>query len=63
LLPAARAIAAVTGHMMESLQGILLQLRPVGLEEFGLSAALEAWWGLAASAGRLRVRAESGWGD
>ena len=42
LLPAARAIAAVTAHMMESLQGILLQLRPVGLEEFGLSAALEA---------------------
>jgi protein-histidine pros-kinase len=26
--------------MMESLQGILLQLRPVGLEEFGLQAAL-----------------------
>lgn len=41
LLPAARAIAAVTAHMMESLQGILLQLRPVGLEEFGLQAALE----------------------
>jgi len=42
LLPAARAIAGVTAHMMESLQGILLQLRPVGLEEFGLRAALEA---------------------
>lgn len=42
LLPAARAIAGVTAHMMESLQGILLQLRPVGLEEFGLQAALEA---------------------
>lgn len=41
LLPAARAIAGVTAHMMESLQGILLQLRPVGLEEFGLQAALE----------------------
>lgn len=40
LLPAARAVAAVTAHMMESLQGILLQLRPVGLEEFGLTAAL-----------------------
>ena len=40
LLPAARAVAAVTAHMMESLQGILLQLRPVGLEEFGLQAAL-----------------------
>lgn len=41
LLPAAQAIASVTGHMMESLQGILHQLRPVGLEEFGLHAALE----------------------
>ncbi|WP_374266056.1 HAMP domain-containing sensor histidine kinase [Zoogloea sp.] len=41
LLPAARAVSAVTGHMMESLQGILHQLRPVGLEEFGLTAALE----------------------
>ncbi|WP_374482293.1 histidine kinase [Zoogloea sp.] len=41
LLPAAQAIASVTGHMMESLQGILHQLRPVGLEEFGLEAALE----------------------
>lgn len=41
LLPAARAIASVTAHMMESLQGILLQLRPVGLEEFGLHAGLE----------------------
>ena len=41
LLPAAQAIAGVTAHMMESLQGILQQLRPVGLEEFGLSAGLE----------------------
>ncbi len=41
LLPAARAVSAVTAHMMESLQGILHQLRPVGLEEFGLAAALE----------------------
>jgi protein-histidine pros-kinase len=41
LLPAARAVSAVTGHMMESLQGILHQLRPVGLEEFGLAAALD----------------------
>jgi protein-histidine pros-kinase len=41
LLPAARSIAAVTAHMMESLQGILGQLRPVGLEEFGLRAGLE----------------------
>ncbi len=41
LLPAAQAVSAVTGHMMESLQGILHQLRPVGLEEFGLAAALD----------------------
>lgn len=40
LLPAAQAIASVTAHMMESLQGILIQLRPVGLEEFGLQAGL-----------------------
>lgn len=41
LLPAAQSIASVTAHMMESLQGILHQLRPVGLEEFGLRAGLE----------------------
>lgn len=41
LLPAAQAVASVTAHMMESLQGILLQLRPMGLDEFGLRAALE----------------------
>lgn len=41
LLPAAQSIASVTAHMMESLQGILCQLRPVGLEEFGLRAGLE----------------------
>lgn len=41
LLPAVQAIASVTAHMMESLQGILHQLRPVGLEEFGLRAGLE----------------------
>jgi protein-histidine pros-kinase len=41
LLPAAQSVASVTAHMMESLQGILGQLRPVGLDEFGLSAALE----------------------
>lgn len=41
LLPAAQSIAAVTAHMLESLQGILSQLRPIGLEEFGLRAGLE----------------------
>ena len=41
LLPAAQSIASVTAHMMESLQGILGQLRPMGLDEFGLRAGLE----------------------
>ena len=41
LLPAVQSIAAVTATMMESLQGILGQLRPSGLEEFGLRAGLE----------------------
>lgn len=41
LLPAAQSIASVTAHMLEALQGILGQLRPVGLEEFGLRAGLE----------------------
>lgn len=41
LLPATRSIAAVTAHMMEALQGILGQLRPAGLEEFGLQFGLE----------------------
>lgn len=41
LLPAAQSIASVTAHMLESLQGILCQLRPVGLEEFGLRAGLQ----------------------
>ncbi len=41
LLPCTQAIARTTGHMMESLQQILRQLRPIGLEEFGLIAGLE----------------------
>lgn len=41
LLPATRSIASVTAHMMEALQGILGQLRPAGLEEFGLQFGLE----------------------
>lgn len=40
LLPCTHAIARTTGQMMESLQQILGQLRPVGLEEFGLEAGL-----------------------
>jgi two-component system, NarL family, sensor histidine kinase UhpB len=41
LLPCTQAIARTTGQMMESLQQILRQLRPIGLEEFGLVAGLE----------------------
>jgi two-component system sensor histidine kinase UhpB len=41
LAPAIRSITSVVAHMMESLQSILGQLRPLGLEEFGLQAALE----------------------
>ena len=41
LLPCTQAIARTTGQMMEALQQILRQLRPVGLEEFGLAAGLE----------------------
>lgn len=45
LLPAAQSIAAVTGQMMQALQGILGQLRPVGLDAFGLRAGLEQFVG------------------
>jgi len=41
LLPCTEAIARTTAHMMKSLQQILRQLRPIGLEEFGLVAGLE----------------------
>jgi protein-histidine pros-kinase len=41
LLPSTEAISRVTAHMMEALQGILHQLRPIGLETFGLRAGLE----------------------
>lgn len=41
LLPCTHAIARTTAQMMESLQQILSQLRPVGLEEFGLEAGLQ----------------------
>jgi protein-histidine pros-kinase len=40
LTPCAEAISRTTAHMMESLQLILRELRPVGLEEFGLAASL-----------------------
>lgn len=41
VLPSTEAISRTATRMMEALQGILHQLRPVGLEEFGLVAALE----------------------
>lgn len=41
LLPCVAAIGRTTGSMMESLQQILRELRPIGLEEFGLVAGLE----------------------
>lgn len=41
LRPSAEAISRITAHMMEVLQLILRELRPVGLEEFGLAASLE----------------------
>ncbi|SFV11134.1 ATP-binding protein [Pseudoduganella namucuonensis] len=41
LAPAARSIGTITEHMLLALQGILCQLRPLGLEEFGLRAGLE----------------------
>ena len=40
LLPAVASIRAVATQMMESLQGILAQLRPQGLDEFGLEAGV-----------------------
>ena len=41
LLPCTQAIIRTTAHMMQALQQILRQLRPIGLDEFGLIAGLE----------------------
>ncbi|WP_374337487.1 histidine kinase [Methyloversatilis sp.] len=41
LTPSAEAISRIAAHMMEVLQLILRELRPVGLEAFGLAATLE----------------------
>lgn len=47
LLPSAEAISRTTTQMLQTLQQMLRQLRPVGLEEFGLRTALahlvEGW--------------------
>lgn len=55
LQPSLSAIGRMTGDMMENLQRILHQLRPVALEEFGLRASLEQ---LVASARRARPGCE-----
>ncbi|MCB1888397.1 MAG: sensor histidine kinase [Rhodocyclaceae bacterium] len=55
LLPPLEAIGRTAGEMMENLQRILQQLRPVGLETFGLQASLEQ---LAADARRQRPGCE-----
>lgn len=41
LLPCTEAIGRTSGRMMENLQQLLHQLRPIGLEEFGLVAGVE----------------------
>lgn len=41
LRPCAESISRTASHMMEVLQQILYRLRPVGLDEFGLSASLQ----------------------
>ncbi|WP_230969887.1 HAMP domain-containing sensor histidine kinase [Nitrogeniibacter aestuarii] len=55
LQPSLTAIGRMTGDMMENLQRILHQLRPVALEEFGLHASLEQ---LVSSARRARPGCE-----
>ncbi len=41
LLPCAQAINRSADHLLQSLQAIVRQLRPVGLDEFGLVTSLE----------------------
>lgn len=42
LLPEGKNIARITGHMMDLLRGLLLRLRPMDIDELGLSAALSS---------------------
>ncbi len=61
LQPSADAIARTAAQMMEALQGILHQLRPVGLEMFGLRAGLEqlvAGWRRARPACRYALQVD-----
>jgi two-component system sensor histidine kinase UhpB len=42
LVPEGKNIARITGHMMDLLRGMLLRLRPMDIDELGLSAALSS---------------------
>jgi two-component system, NarL family, sensor histidine kinase UhpB len=42
LVPEGENIARITGHMMALLRGMLLRLRPMAVDELGLSAALNS---------------------
>jgi two-component system sensor histidine kinase UhpB len=42
LVPEGKNIARITGHMMDLLRGMLLRLRPMDIDELGLSAALNS---------------------
>ena len=39
-----RGISRTTAHMMETLRGALVRLRPPDVEELGLTSASKAWW-------------------
>lgn len=58
LLPEGKHIARITGHMMDLLRGLLLRLRPMDIDELGLSAALNsliAGWN-ARNGGKIHYR-------
>lgn len=58
LVPEGENIARITGHMMALLRGMLLRLRPMAVDELGLSAALNslvAGWN-ARSGGKTHYR-------
>lgn len=63
LRPCADSIGHTVGHMMEALQRILQGLRPLGLDEFGLIAALEqliASWNQHCRSTRFTLTADPG---
>lgn len=67
LTPCAQAIARTSAHMLEVLQQMLRQLRPIGLEEFGLIASLEqlvsGWNRRSDGACRYRLEVSGEFGD